>query len=51
MNKAEVLERVADLLISGSKEHAVSVIASEYPFMKKETFHRSYSLKQKMKIF
>ena len=50
-NKIITLEKAAKELLYGKKENACNIIQQEYPFKKYEVFHRTYTLKQKMKQF
>ena len=50
-DKIRTLESVVKELLSGNKDTACNLIQREYPFEKFEVFHRTYTLKQKMKQF
>jgi 5-methylcytosine-specific restriction endonuclease McrA len=51
MEKSDIIKKITEALLYDSKEKAEFIIKNEYPFEKKEIFHRSYYLYQKMKIF
>ena len=50
-DKIRTLESVVKELLRGNKDNACNLIQREYPFEKFEVFHRTYTLKQKMKQF
>ena len=50
-DKICTLESVVKELLSGNKDNACNLIQREYPFEKFEVFHRTYTLKKKMKQF
>ena len=50
-DKIRTLESVVKELLSGNKDNACNLIQKEYPFERFEVFHRTYTLKQKMKQF
>ena len=50
-DKIRTLESVVKELLSGNKDNACNLIQKEYPFERFEVFHRTYTLRQKMKQF
>lgn len=50
-DKALIIKEACNLLLQGSKERAIDVINNNYRFSNKEVQSRSYTDKQKMKIF
>lgn len=51
MEKVEVLEKAAQIILDGNIECAEKIIQTEYPFTKFNSVGRHYSDKQKMKQF
>ena len=50
-DKIVTIEKAAKELLYGKIEDACHIIQQEYPFERYEVFHRTYTLKQKMKKF
>ena len=50
-DKIVTIEKAAKELLYGKIEDACHIIQQEYPFARYEVFHRTYTLKQKMKKF
>ena len=51
MDKDEILQNIANLLLKGEKEEARSTIQNKYPHKHIEIEKRSYTLKEKMEQF
>ena len=51
MDKDEILQNIANLLLKGEKEEARSTIQNEYPHKHIEIEKRSYTFKEKMEQF
>ena len=50
-NKIITIEKAAKEILDGNTENACNILQKEYPFEKFEIFHRTYTLRQKMKQF